>query len=239
MTAALRITATRLNWQVFSPRTHPLTPVQEALGRRLPQWAKLPLDESSRIELELPSVRSRVYHIGRLKIADLYLPSFRVRRRHAELELMHPAQWVFRSEVEEVWDLTGSPVGRKTLFGKSRMLLGDYAVELLRARLVDAAIVLLCPLPRPRSAPASARLASPELHHQTQGGAMRASRALLCTLRADPAAGSRGAALLLRAGFIHQLSAGIYSYGPLMRRALRRIEAIIHEEHERVGRKRS
>lgn len=65
---------------------------------------------------------------------------------------------------------------------------------------------------------------------------MRASQALLCTLRADPKdAEVRSFALLVRAGYIHQLSAGIYTYGPLMRRVLRKIEAIIHEAHAEIG----
>src|SRR5512133_1032269 len=41
--------------------------------------------------------------------------------------------------------------------------------------------------------------------------------------------------LLLRAGFIRQLAAGVFSYLPLARRALARIENIIRQEIEAIG----
>lgn len=41
--------------------------------------------------------------------------------------------------------------------------------------------------------------------------------------------------LLLRAGFIRQLAAGIFSYLPLARRAMTKIEAIIREEMDAIG----
>lgn len=41
--------------------------------------------------------------------------------------------------------------------------------------------------------------------------------------------------LLLRAGFIRQHAAGIFSYLPLARRAIRKIEEIMREEMERIG----
>jgi prolyl-tRNA synthetase len=41
--------------------------------------------------------------------------------------------------------------------------------------------------------------------------------------------------LLLRAGFIRQLAAGIFSYLPLARRTLNKIEAILREEMEHIG----
>jgi len=41
--------------------------------------------------------------------------------------------------------------------------------------------------------------------------------------------------LMIRAGLIRQLAAGIYSYLPLGYRALRRVEAIVREEMERAG----
>lgn len=65
---------------------------------------------------------------------------------------------------------------------------------------------------------------------------MRLSQQLFRTLREDPSdAEVRSHALMTRAGFIQKLAAGIYVYGPLMRRVLRRIEAIVREEHDRVG----
>jgi prolyl-tRNA synthetase len=61
----------------------------------------------------------------------------------------------------------------------------------------------------------------------------------LHTLRTTPsgidAERERSYAWLVRAGFIHQLTAGVYTYGPLIVRVLRKIEAIIREEHEAVG----
>ncbi|MBZ0293277.1 MAG: proline--tRNA ligase [Anaerolineae bacterium] len=41
--------------------------------------------------------------------------------------------------------------------------------------------------------------------------------------------------LLLRAGFIRQLAAGIFSYLPLAQRSLRKIEAILREEMDAIG----
>jgi prolyl-tRNA synthetase len=41
--------------------------------------------------------------------------------------------------------------------------------------------------------------------------------------------------LLLRAGFIRQLAAGVFSYLPLARRALNKIEDIIRQEMDRIG----
>ena len=41
--------------------------------------------------------------------------------------------------------------------------------------------------------------------------------------------------LLLRAGYVRQLGAGIYSYLPLGQRALNKIIAIIREEMDRIG----
>ncbi len=42
-------------------------------------------------------------------------------------------------------------------------------------------------------------------------------------------------ALMLRAGYIHQVSAGVYDYLPLLQRTLRKISRIIREEMERAG----
>ncbi|HNT78335.1 MAG TPA: proline--tRNA ligase, partial [Anaerolineae bacterium] len=41
--------------------------------------------------------------------------------------------------------------------------------------------------------------------------------------------------LLLRAGFIRQLAAGVFSYLPLARRAMTKVEAIIREEMDAIG----
>src|SRR5690606_2206445 len=41
--------------------------------------------------------------------------------------------------------------------------------------------------------------------------------------------------LLLRAGFIRQLAAGVFSYLPLGQRSLRKIEAILREEMDAIG----
>ncbi len=41
--------------------------------------------------------------------------------------------------------------------------------------------------------------------------------------------------LLLRAGFIRQQAAGIFSYLPLARRSMSRIEAIMREEINAIG----
>jgi len=65
---------------------------------------------------------------------------------------------------------------------------------------------------------------------------MRLSRLLFVTLREDPAdAEVRSHALMVRAGFIHKLAAGIYVYGPMMWRVLRRIENIVRDEHDAAG----
>ncbi len=65
---------------------------------------------------------------------------------------------------------------------------------------------------------------------------MRMSHLFGETLRAAPAevevAGHR---LLLRAGYIRPLAAGIFSYLPLGVRVMRRIEAVIREEMEAIG----
>ncbi|MBI4236045.1 MAG: proline--tRNA ligase [Chloroflexi bacterium] len=56
------------------------------------------------------------------------------------------------------------------------------------------------------------------------------------TLREDPAeADTASHRLLLRAGLIHQVAAGVYSYLPLALRSLRKIEAVIREEMNAAG----
>ena len=65
---------------------------------------------------------------------------------------------------------------------------------------------------------------------------MRMSNLFGRTLREAPAdAEFASHALLLRAGFVRPLGAGIFSYLPLARRALDRIEAIVREEIDAIG----
>lgn len=65
---------------------------------------------------------------------------------------------------------------------------------------------------------------------------MRWSQYFVPTLREEPAdAEVVSHKLLLRAGMIRQLAAGIYSYLPLAQRTLQKIEAIIREEMNRIG----
>ncbi len=64
---------------------------------------------------------------------------------------------------------------------------------------------------------------------------MHWSKLFIPTLRSDPAdAEVPSHRLLLRAGFIRQLGAGIYSYLPLARRSLRKIEQIVREEMDKI-----
>jgi len=65
---------------------------------------------------------------------------------------------------------------------------------------------------------------------------MRLSRLFAPTLREDPAeAEAPSHRLLLRAGFIRQVAAGIYTLLPLGLRTVRRIEAIVREEMDAAG----
>jgi prolyl-tRNA synthetase len=65
---------------------------------------------------------------------------------------------------------------------------------------------------------------------------MRVSRFLLSTVRETPAeAETISHQLMLRAGMIRKLAAGIYSWLPLGLRVLRRIEHIVREEMNRAG----
>ena len=65
---------------------------------------------------------------------------------------------------------------------------------------------------------------------------MRLTRYFLPTLKETPSeAQIVSHRLMLRAGMIRQASAGIYSWLPLGYRALRKIEAIVHEEQQRAG----
>ncbi|MDU5949766.1 MAG: proline--tRNA ligase, partial [Paenibacillus macerans] len=65
---------------------------------------------------------------------------------------------------------------------------------------------------------------------------MRQSQLLLPTLREVPAeADSASHAWLLRAGYIRQLAAGVYTYLPLGRRVLHKLEQIVRAEMDRAG----
>src|SRR2546426_1867024 len=65
---------------------------------------------------------------------------------------------------------------------------------------------------------------------------MRLSKALVPTLREDPAeAEALSHKLMLRAGLVRQLAAGIYAYLPLGQRVIDRINAIIREEMNAIG----
>ncbi len=65
---------------------------------------------------------------------------------------------------------------------------------------------------------------------------MRVSRFLSKTLRQDPGeAETASHRLMLRAGMMMQMGAGIYSYLPLALRSIKKIEAIIREEIDAAG----
>jgi prolyl-tRNA synthetase len=65
---------------------------------------------------------------------------------------------------------------------------------------------------------------------------MRMSRLFLRTLRDDPAdAEVDSHRLLVRAGYIRKLAAGVYSWLPLGYRVLRRVEQIVREEMDAAG----
>src|SRR2546428_12008346 len=65
---------------------------------------------------------------------------------------------------------------------------------------------------------------------------MRLSKALVPAWREDPAeAGALSHKLMLRAGLVRQLAAGIYAYLPLGQRVIDRINAIIREEMNAIG----
>ncbi len=56
------------------------------------------------------------------------------------------------------------------------------------------------------------------------------------TLREEPAdAEVPSHALMARAGFLQKLVSGVYVYGPMLWRVIRRIEGIVREEHDRAG----
>ena len=65
---------------------------------------------------------------------------------------------------------------------------------------------------------------------------MRWSRLLIPTLRDDPAEAEIAShRLMLRAGLIRRVTAGIYEWLPLGRRAVAKVEAIVREEMDRKG----
>jgi len=65
---------------------------------------------------------------------------------------------------------------------------------------------------------------------------MRWSKTLIPTLKEDPAdAEVVSHKLLVRAGFIRQISRGIYDYFPLALRVIRKIENIVRQEMDRAG----
>lgn len=65
---------------------------------------------------------------------------------------------------------------------------------------------------------------------------MRMRHGLFSTLRDNPSeAETVSHRLLIRAGFVRQLAAGVYTFLPLGLRVLRKIEAIIRDEMERAG----
>ena len=64
----------------------------------------------------------------------------------------------------------------------------------------------------------------------------RASELFLPTLREDPAdAEAVSHKLLVRGGFIRQVSAGVWTYLPLGWRVHRKVEQIIREEIDAIG----
>ncbi|MFW6191533.1 MAG: proline--tRNA ligase [Thiohalospira sp.] len=65
---------------------------------------------------------------------------------------------------------------------------------------------------------------------------MRTTNLLMPTLREDPAdAEIASHRLMLRAGYIRRLAAGLYTWMPLGLRVLRRVEQVVREEMDRAG----
>src|SRR5438045_6132297 len=65
---------------------------------------------------------------------------------------------------------------------------------------------------------------------------MRVSKFLLTTVRETPAdAETISHKLMLRAGMIRKLAAGIYTWLPLGLRTLRKVETVVREEMNRAG----
>ena len=71
---------------------------------------------------------------------------------------------------------------------------------------------------------------------RTTDHAMKASQTFVSTLKEAPAdAEVKSHQLMLRAGLIKRLGAGIYSYMPMGLRVIRKVEAIIRDEMNRAG----
>jgi len=65
---------------------------------------------------------------------------------------------------------------------------------------------------------------------------MRTSQFLIATLRETPAdAEIISHQLMLRAGLIRQVAAGVYNWLPLGHRVLRKVETVVREEMNRSG----
>jgi prolyl-tRNA synthetase len=65
---------------------------------------------------------------------------------------------------------------------------------------------------------------------------MKQSKLLIPTLRETPSeADIRSHQLLVRAGFIRQVSSGVYMYLPLAHRVIEKIKKIIHEEFAKIN----
>ncbi|MBH0229309.1 proline--tRNA ligase [Halobacillus yeomjeoni] len=65
---------------------------------------------------------------------------------------------------------------------------------------------------------------------------MRQSTMLIPTLKENPAdAEIKSHQLLVRAGYIRQIASGIYSFLPIGRRVLKKVEDIVREEMEKIG----
>jgi len=65
---------------------------------------------------------------------------------------------------------------------------------------------------------------------------MRQSSTLIPTLREVPAdADIKSHQLLLRAGYMRQNASGVYSFLPLGKRVLQKVEQIVREEMDRAG----
>ncbi|WP_101843916.1 proline--tRNA ligase [Halobacillus sp. Marseille-P3879] len=65
---------------------------------------------------------------------------------------------------------------------------------------------------------------------------MKQSQMLIPTLKENPAdAEIKSHQLLVRAGYIRQIASGVYSYLPLGKRVLRKVEEIVREEMDKAG----
>src|SRR5699024_4400032 len=65
---------------------------------------------------------------------------------------------------------------------------------------------------------------------------MKQSQMLIPTLREMPSdAQVISHALMVRAGYVRQVSAGIYAYLPLANRTIEKFKAIMREEFEKIG----